>query len=1558
MNNPDKHTNSERQKILIVDDKAANLFALKKVLQNTDADIVESLSGQEALAAVLEHDFSLMILDIQMPEMDGYELAGHLRGDPKTQDVPIIFLTANHPDETSIFKGYKVGAIDYITKPYLPEILTEKVRALLEMEAVRQELKRSREGLEELVKARTQELEDSNRELDAARLAALNIMEDALLSKTQTQRDAAVQKAVAEVLRSNISDLPKLLNRTLEQAIQLTESKIGYIYFYDKVKKEFTLNAWSKDVMPECSIADPQTCYELDKTGLWGEAVRQRKPILVNNYPATHPLKKGTPAGHVAMKNFLTVPVFQGEDIVAVAGVANKPSDYTEQDILTLQLLVDSAWKSAESIKATEALCKSEARQGKMVANIGDVIVIVDQDGITRYKSPNVEKWFGWVPEDLVGNDIWGNIHPDDLASTQRSFSELMEAPKASRTLECRYRCKDGSYKWIEMTATNLLHDPDIYGILGNYHDITERKQAEKQIKENASRFQKWMRESFIGVLVTTADGDIYEANDSFLSIIGYTREDLTEGRLDWKVLTPPEYAHLDKTALIEADGKGFCTPYEKVYIHKDGRRVPITVGFSQQRDPSGEFLVFIVDNTERKRLEEALEKRVLALTRPLDDSSEIAIEELFHLEEIQQIQDDFSTATGVASIITHPDGTPITNPSNFTRLCSDVIRKTEKGCANCFKSDAVLGRHHPDGPVIQPCLSGGLWDAGASIEVGGRHIANWLIGQVRDETQTDEPMLAYAKEIGADETDFMNAFHEIPVMSHEHFKQIAHALYTLAKQLSTSAYQNMQQARFISDQKKAEEDLRESEHRIRTWLTNSPVCTKILDLDFNLQYMSAAGIHSLGIDDVTTLYGHPYPFDFYPDSFNTPMVANLEKAKATGKTLTQEAPIVDPKGNKIWFHSTIVPVKDDASRVEYMMVISMDTTKRNRAANELRESEERFKSLHNASFGGIAIHDQGIILECNRGLSIISGYSQEELIGMNGLELIAPETRDLVFKQIQVGYEKPYETTGLRKNGETYPLRLEARNVLYKGTNSRTVEFRDITEQKKAEAELRRLSTAIEQSPESVMITDPDGIIQYVNPAFETMTGYTAEEATGETPHLLKSGEHSDTFYSTLWETIRSGKTWEGRLVNKRKDGSVYTEEASISPVRNPAGDITGYVAIKRDITEELEREEQMQQAQKMEAIGQLAGGIAHDFNNILQAILGFSELLLPTVAKEERARNNVLEIQKAAQHAAELTKQLLAFSRKQPAKLTTLDLNTIITGTQQILTSIIGENVHIHTDLSPELDLIRADEQQVERVIINLSINARDAMPTGGELTFRTENVRFPAAEATAPQAREGSFICLSVSDTGTGMPKETMQHIFEPFFSTKAPGKGTGLGLASIYGIVQKHLGWIDVDSELGVGSTFKIYLPIHSDEILADENADQTEIPDHVHGRGERILIVEDDPSILTLSETALKNTGYTVKTAMTAEAAEQLFTAEKGNFDLLFSDIILSDKNGVDLAKSLLEKKPDLQILLCSGYSGDHLQQMDINKKNIFFLEKPFSIVNLLKVIQQALTSNK
>jgi signal transduction histidine kinase len=386
---------------------------------------------------------------------------------------------------------------------------------------------------------------------------------------------------------------------------------------------------------------------------------------------------------------------------------------------------------------------------------------------------------------------------------------------------------------------------------------------------------------------------------------------------------------------------------------------------------------------------------------------------------------------------------------------------------------------------------------------------------------------------------------------------------------------------------------------------------------------------------------------------------------------------------------------------------------------------------------------------------------------------------------------------------------------------------------------------------------------------------------------------------------------------------------------------------------------QQQLQQAAKMDAIGRLAGGVAHDFNNLLQAILGFSDVLISQSDPKDSRLGDLLEIKKAGIRAADLTRQLLAFGRKQMIEPRVLNLNPIVAGAEPMLRRLLGEDITIHFLPTPDVRHITADPGQIEQIIMNLAINARDAMPNGGRLTLSTTNVTMQEVDTKlCPEAQPGHYVCLSVSDTGTGMSTEVLEHLFEPFFTTKELGKGTGLGLAVIYGIVKQNNGWLNVYSQVGQGSTFRIYLPIHDN--TADEPIepfqDHSSLPLAPRGKGERILLIEDEPSVRNLATTVLRRHGYEVLPGASALEAQDLFNLAKGQIDLLFSDVVLPGKTGIELADQLLALKPGLNVLLSSGYADERARWSIIEDRGYRFLQKPYPVASLLRTVHHILAS--
>ncbi len=504
----------------------------------------------------------------------------------------------------------------------------------------------------------------------------------------------------------------------------------------------------------------------------------------------------------------------------------------------------------------------------------------------------------------------------------------------------------------------------------------------------------------------------------------------------------------------------------------------------------------------------------------------------------------------------------------------------------------------------------------------------------------------------------------------------------------------------------------------------------------------------------------------------------------------------------------------------------------------------------------------------------------------------------------------------------------------------------------KQAEREMRRLSTAIEQSPETVVITDTEGTIQYVNPAFETTTGYTCEEAIGQNPRILQSGQHDAEFYAAMWKTLLDGRVWQGRIINKRKDGSLYTEEAAIAPVKDSNGTITSFVAGKRDMTAELKREDMLRQAQKMESVGRLAGGVAHDFNNMLMVILGQAELLAMKLADDDPNRRRVADILQAAQRSAKLTRQLLAFARKETIAPVPLDLNNSVEDLLKMLRRLIGEDIDLSWQPGTNLWPVKMDPSQLDQILANLCVNARDAIGGVGKITIETENASLNDAYCRShTEARPGHFVVLAVSDDGRGMDAETMSQVFEPFFTTKPTGEGTGLGLATVYGIIKQNMGFVNVYSEPDEGTTFRIYMPRLAEAAVGDE---ERLAPAPCPRGSETVLLVEDEPAVRAIAQAFLKDLGYRVLEADCPATALGVAAAHPGTIDLLLTDVVMPGMNGRNLAERLTAVRPQLRVLYMSGYTANTIVHRGVLDQGVQFISKPFTLEELARKVREVL----
>ena len=630
----------------------------------------------------------------------------------------------------------------------------------------------------------------------------------------------------------------------------------------------------------------------------------------------------------------------------------------------------------------------------------------------------------------------------------------------------------------------------------------------------------------------------------------------------------------------------------------------------------------------------------------------------------------------------------------------------------------------------------------------------------------------------------------------------------------------------------------------------------------------------------------------------------------------------------------------------------ALDITRRTEMENALRESERKFSLAFDASPDSVNINrlEDGLYVEVNKGFERLTGYSRADITDRTSLDVNIwhdPADRQKLIQSIrEKGYCENLEASFRRKDGNVTTGLMSARVITLQGVPHIISITRDISERKQAEAERERLMIAIEQTRDIVVVTDPEGNIQYTNPAFAAITGYSREECLGQNMRILKSDKQDSAFYQELWETITDGVPWNGHFVNRRKDGSLYTEDATISPVCDSSGRIINYVAVKRDITEEIRLTSQLQQAQKMESVGRLTGGVAHDFNNILGVIIGYTDMALEHVKPSEPLYDDLQKILEAAYRSADIVRQLLAFARKQTASPRVIDLNETLSGMLGMLRHLIGEDITLTWQPGQDLWLIKMDPAQIDQILANLCVNARDAIGGVGRVTIET-GMATPDKYYCENHLGfvSGDYVTLTVSDDGAGMDKATLEHIFEPFFTTKEIGQGTGLGLATVYGIIKQNSGFIDVTSEPGCGTKFTVFLPRYRGQVARSLPVLRSP-QGKIQGRGETILLVEDEPAILKLAKRMLERLGYRVLAAASPGQAFRLAEDYSGEIDLLITDVIMPDMNGWDLAERLLSLYPGLKRLFMSGYTADTLAGHNNLDDGISFIQKPFALHDL------------
>ena len=1080
---------------------------------------------------------------------------------------------------------------------------------------------------------------------------------------------------------------------------------------------------------------------------------------------------------------------------------------------------------------------------------------VVDASFTSVYVNQRMAEMLGRPPRDILGRSLADFLFPEDLADHQLQM-ELRRQGHFTH-YERRLRRQDGSELWTLVAAAPLREGQANLGSFALYTDMTEQRQAQAALRRS---------ESFNRSLVEHLPQRIFlkDINSTYLSCNRQYARDL--GREPDQVVGKDDFAfypHELAEKYRADDGEVIRTGQvmemvENYLVQGEERWINITkVPFRDGRGQVVGVLGIFDDITQRKLAEEGRERRISALTRPRQEVENIAFGELFNLEDIQRIQDEFAQATGVASLITTPDGSPITQPSQFSRLCSQLVRPNPLGEEKCRRSDMEVGRHVAQGPTLGTCFSAGLWNAGAGITVGGRHIANWAIGQVRDPEMDPERIKQYARDLEVDPEEFLRAYMEVPIMPRERFQMVANALFSLAKQLSTTAYQNIQQARFIAEKEKAEKALSDSEQSLSQIIEFLPDATFVIDRQGRVISWNKAMEDLTGIpkEEILGQGDYAYAIPFYgvrrPVSIDlvlagdTAVQSTYHTFRQSGDTIYSETRLPDLRGRgpvNLW--NTASLLRNASGQVVGAIESIRDVTDRWQVKEALKSSRQRYRELMDS-------------------------------------------VNDLIFTQ------------------------------------------------------------------------DLEGRFTSFNAAVSKLLGFQPHELLGRQASSLMKPEFQKVFQEEYLEEIKTKREAKGISLFFHKDGGKRYLDYHCQLAHEPGG--APYISgIARDVSERVLQErrlrqlqDQLLQTQKMEAVGTLAGGIAHDFNNLLAAILGYAELAQQAALDRRDSLRSIEHIIAAAERARRLVRKILTFSRKMEIDQRPLDLNRVVVQTLDILERTLPKMIKIETKLDNHLDLVNADVSQMEQILLNLAGNAGDAMPQGGRLLIETQNVTLgPEYCRDHLEVKPGRYVQLMVSDTGQGMDQKTQARIFEPFFTTKGPGKGTGLGLATVYGITASHGGSIYCYSEPGIGTSFKLFLPVlEAGAQAVDQDADLAET---MVGGDETILLVDDESALREVGSLTLQNMGYEVHTAGSGEEALERFGQMDPRPDLVILDLGMPGMGGRNCMLELLGRQPDLKVIIASGYSANGQVQQSLASGAAAFIAKPFRLAELIGTVRKVL----
>ncbi len=1154
-----------------------------------------------------------------------------------------------------------------------------------------------------------------------------------------------------------------------------------------------------------------------------------------------------------------------------------------------------------ERKKMEEALREREEQYRVLLETMEEGYYEVDLAGNLTFVNDSFCRIHTFPKEKMLGMNNREYMSKETARRVYEIFNGVYKTGKPVRLVEWEITKGNGEKAFVEASVyliRNSRGEP--IGFRGIERDITDRKQAEETLRRSEERYRNILESIQEGYSEIDLRGNFTFVNNVTSSHLGYTKEELIG--MNYRQYTSDENARKIKKIYTEVYKTGEpidLTDHE--LVGKDGTTATYELSVSLIRNAEGNPIGFRQtsrDITQRKKSEDALRHSEEKYRNILE-----RIEEGYYEEDLA---------------------------GNFTFFNDSMCR------IYGYPSEELLGLNYK--------------------RYTDKETAKKLFQIFNEIYRTGNPCSGYDYEL----------------IRKDGTKRFIEASASLIKDSARKPVGFRGIVRDVTERKKAEDALRQSEERYRTILETMQEAYYELDLPGHFTFVNNALCRHLGYTK-KELIGTKS--NRYQDETNAKQTYQaFNEIYRTGEPVKAlESEYIRKDGTKGTYEMSASLIRDAQGKPIGFRGVSRDVTERKQAEQALRRSEQRYRNILESIQDGYFENDlAGDITFINDIACKHLGYSREELIGLNYRKYTDEENARKLYQNYNAVYRtgqpiKPFEVEYIKKDGTR--LVDEISVSLMKDLEGKTIGFRgtsrDVTERKEAEEALRkseeRYRTIIENLQDGYFENDLAGNFIFVNDVICKNLGYTREELIGMNYRQYTEEEGRKNLlqhYGELYRTEQPIKPFEAAYI--RKDGGKLLAEISVSLIRDSEGKPIGFRGISHDITErkqaeeeKLSLQEQLRQSQKMEAIGQLAGGVAHDFNNLLTVIKGYSQLSLLDLKEDAPLRGNIQEIEKATQRATDLTRQLLAFSRRQILDLKVLDLNTLLNDLEKMLRRIIGEDIELVTLLSEDLGKVKVDPSQIEQVIFNLAVNARDAMPAGGRLAIETANVELDEEYAHAHvSVTPGRYVRLSVSDTGVGMTQEVKEKVFEPFFTTKEKGKGTGLGLSMVYGIVKQSGGNIWLYSEPGRGTTLRIYFPRTEEEADALHRREDTEF----FPRGsETVLLVEDDTLVRDLANRLLEQQGYRVLAAANGQEALHVAKEHLGEtIHLLLADIVMPQMGGKELADWLKISRPNIKVLFTSGYADNAIVHHGVLDPGTHFLQKPFSLKTLSNKVREVL----